>query len=77
MLLRFLEIGAIIAILVYGIIKLIEMFGSSKFNIQRKKGAALDELAKQAEEVAKKKKDILDETQKNKEKIDNINDTLN
>jgi len=63
MLLRFLEIGAIIAILVYGIIKLIEMFGNSKFNIQRKKGAALDELAKQAEEVAKRKKDILDETQ--------------
>jgi len=75
MLLRFLEIGAIISILVYGLIKLIEMFGS--FNLQKKKGAALDELAKQAEEVAKKKKDILDETQKNKDKIDDINNTLN
>jgi hypothetical protein len=73
--LRFLEIGAVIAIVVYGIIKLIEMFGT--FNRKKEKGAALDELAQQAEKVAKEKEDILNETQKNKETIDKINNTLN
>ena len=75
MLLRILEIGAIAAIVVYGIIKLIEMFAG--FNIKRKKGAAMEELSKQAEEVAQKKRDILNQTQQTKEQIDNINNTLN
>lgn len=73
--LRFLEVGVIIAIVVYGIIKLIEMF--SNFNLQKKKGTAIDELAEQAKKVAKEKEDILNETQANKEKIDDINKTLN
>lgn len=73
--LRFLEIGIIIAIVVYGFIKLIEMF--SGFRLQKKKGSALEELEEQAKKVAKEKESILNETQKNKETIDNINNTLN
>lgn len=75
MLLRVVEIGAVIFIIVWGIIKLVEMFSS--FTLQKKKGTALEELAKQAEKVAKEKETILDETNKNKETIDKINETLN
>ena len=75
MLLRVIEIGAMIAIVVWGIIRLIEMF--SGWKIRRAKATALETLAKQAEEVAKKKKDILKETEETKKTIDDINNTLN
>jgi hypothetical protein len=76
--LRILEIAAVITIVVYGIIKLIEMFSGLKLLRKEKtKGTALDELDEQAKEVAKKKEEILNETQKNKDIIDNINNTLN
>ena len=75
MMLRIIEVVIVAAIVVYGFIKLLEMF--SGFNLQRKKGTALDELAKQAEEVAKNKKDISDQTQKATETIEDINNKLN
>lgn len=74
--LRILEIAVVITIVVYGIIKLIEMFSSFRA-IKKAKGTALDELADQAKKVAKEKEEILNETQKNKETIDDINNTLN
>jgi len=77
MLLRILEIGAIAAIVVYGIIKLIQMFSGWNLKRKVKQATALDDLAKKAEEVAQAKKDILDETQKTTETINNINNTLN
>ena len=73
--LRLLEIGAIIFIVVYGIIKLMGMF--SDFKIKRQKATALKKLEEQAKKVAKEKEDILSETQKTTETINKINDTLN
>jgi prepilin signal peptidase PulO-like enzyme (type II secretory pathway) len=78
--LRVLEIAVIIAIIVYGIIKLIQLFSGWKLNKREEKlkeARNLSDLKEQAERVAKEKEDILGETQKNKEVIDNINNTLN
>ena len=75
MLLRVVEVGVMIAIVVWGIIKLIELF--SGWKIRRAKATTLETLAKQAEEVSKKKKDILKETEETKKTIDDINNTLN
>jgi hypothetical protein len=75
--LRVLEIVVIIAIVVYGFIKLFEMFAGWRFRVNFKKACALDDLAVQAKKVAKEKEDILKETEKTKEQIDNINNTLN
>lgn len=73
--LRVLEIVAVVAIVVYGFIKLLEMFVG--WRIRYKKATALDKLHKQAQKNAKEKSDILDETKRTEEKINKINDTLN
>lgn len=77
MFLRILEITFVGGILIYAIVKLIEMFAGNKENKSAKKAKSLSNLEKQAKKVATEKETILQETQKNKEVIDNINNTLN
>lgn len=78
--LRVLEIAIIVALIVYGIIKLIELF--SGWNIKRKEkkyqeARTLSELEEKARQVSAEKETILGEINRNKEVIDNINNTLN
>lgn len=75
--LRVLEFIIIAAIVVYGLIKLFEMFAGWRFRVNFKKATELSELEAKAKRVAKDKEDILKETEKTKEQIDNINNTLN
>jgi hypothetical protein len=78
--LRVLEIAVIVAIVIYGIIKLIQMFSSNKINKREEKykaSRALSDLEDKARQVAAEKETILGEVNKNKEVIDNINNTLN
>jgi uncharacterized membrane protein len=74
MLLRLFELALIISIVVYGIVLIIKMFSSVD---EQKKKANLSNLQEKAKKVAKNKEDILAETEKNKEIIDNITNTLN
>ncbi len=71
--LRVLEIAVIVAIVIYGFIKLIEMFSVSKANKRR---THLDKLSEEAKKIKKQKDTILKETQKTKQTIDNINKNL-
>lgn len=78
--LRVVEYALIVAIVVYGIIKLIQMFSGWRLKKREEKYQAARNLAnleKKAKQVAAEKETILEETQRNKEVIDNINNTLN
>lgn len=78
--LRVLVITVTVAIVVYGIIKLIKLFSGVKIKkkVNKTKGdKTLTDLEEQAKKVAADKETILEETQKNKEIIDNINNSLN
>lgn len=78
--LKILEAIVIIAIVIYGIIKLIQMFSSStikKREAKYQEARTLSELEEKAKQVAAEKETILGEVNRNKEVIDNINNTLN
>jgi uncharacterized membrane protein len=78
--LRVLEFAIIVAIVVYGIIKLIQMFSGWRLKKKEEKyqeARSLADLEEKAKQVAAEKETILGETQRNKETIDNINNTLN
>jgi hypothetical protein len=79
MLLRVLLIAFAIAIVVYGIIQLIRLFSGWKLTKRDDSvgDKSLSDLEEQAKKVASDKETILGEVQKNKEKIDNINNNLN
>lgn len=78
--LRVLEFAVIVAVIIYGTIKLIQMFSS--FNVKKREkkyqeARSLADLEEKARQVAAEKETILGETQRNKDVIDNINNTLN
>lgn len=78
--LRVLEIAAVAAIIIYGIIKLIQMFSGWKLKKREQKyqeARSLSDLEEKAKQVAADKETILGEAYRNKEVIDNINNTLN
>lgn len=80
MLLRVLEVAVIVAIIIYGIIRLIQLF--SGWNIKRKEkkfheARTLSDLEEKARQVSAEKETILGEVNRNKEVIDNISNTLN
>ncbi len=73
--LRILEILVILAIIIYGGIKIIEMFSFKKK--ANKRATSLEELKTKAKKAAEEKSKILEETKKTKKTIDEINNTLN
>jgi len=78
--LRVLEIAVIIAIVVYGFIKLIQMFSGwriKKREEKYKEARTLADLEEKARQVAAEKETIIGEVNRNKEVIDNISNTLN
>ena len=77
--LRVLEFAVIVAIVIYGIVRLIEMFNTKQVEKKEKilKSRQLSDLEKKAKKVAAEKETILNEVSKNKETIDNISNTLN
>lgn len=78
--LRVFVVTAIITIVILAIIRLIRIISSWSFNNKKAKfqeSRTLSDLEEQAKNVAAEKKTILEETQRNKDIIDNINNTLN
>lgn len=61
---------------IYAITKIVD-FATSLPKKEEKPATTLDDLEKEAQEVAQKKREILDTTEATKSKINNINDTLN
>lgn len=74
MLLRIFEILLVIAIVVYGSKFLIELFATNK---AKKRHSSLEKLAEKARKIKDDKATILNETQKNQETINDINNNLN
>lgn len=72
--LRVVEVLVILAIVIYGGIKLIEMFSFKK---AKKRETNLEAIREKAKKFAEEKKKIVEETRKNKKVIDDINNTLN
>jgi prepilin signal peptidase PulO-like enzyme (type II secretory pathway) len=69
-----------IAIVIWGIIELIKLFSSWRLKKKEEKYQAtqtLNDLEEKARAVAAEKETILGEANRNKEVIDNINETLN
>ena len=80
MLLRILEVAVIVAIIIYGIVKLIQLFsdwGIKKKEKKYQEARTLSDLEEKARQVSAEKETILGEVNRNKEVIDNIKDTLN
>lgn len=73
--LRVLVIAVSIAIIGWGIIQLIKLFSPKR--VAARKAASLEKLQERARKTAAEKERIQAETQRNKEVIDDINNTLN